>query len=209
MASPPAPAAPLLILAALALITAGAAARPCKTLFVSYTFSSDSSGEAALEVSQISAAGDQAPPRFFAIYRLIPLRYYRYRAYYSSMPAATEPLATTLRLPPGIERPALPRPLVRAAPSFGVSSLRERARDILVVVAGLLFGVGCAAVTSATVYLAWYLVSNRYEVCGSEGYDFIDDEDDAVESPKKMGYSDLPAMPASPVSPLKEGSAGN
>ncbi|MQM07324.1 hypothetical protein Taro_040166 [Colocasia esculenta] len=208
MASRLAPAA--LLLAALALLAVGgAAARPCKTLFVSYIFSSDASEGAALEVSQISAAGDQTPPRFFAIYRMIPLRFYRHRSYSISSAAATEPLAATLRLPAGIERPSLPRPIVRAEPSFGVSSLRERARDILVVVAGLLFGVGCAAVTSAAVYLAWYLVNNRYEVCGSEGYEYIDDEDDAVKSPKKMGYSDLPAMPASPVSPLKEGSGGN
>ncbi|CAA6662725.1 unnamed protein product [Spirodela intermedia] len=206
----------LFLLLSLSSLFVGAAARPCKTLFIAYTFSSDNSVDGyagtSIEVSQISATGDQGPSRFLAIYRLIPLRYYlRNPSYSSSAAAATEPLATDIRLPVGIDRPSLPRHVLDSEPSFGISSLRERARDILVVVAGLLFGVGCAALTSASVYLAWYLINSRYELASADGYDYVDDDDsvDDMESPKKMGYVGLPALSATPVAPLKEGFEGN
>lgn len=187
------PSAALLLLCAFSLFVTGAVGRPCKTFLISYTVSSAS----ALE---ISAAGGQVPPHFFAFYRVIPVRYDPDLPYSAASAAATEPLATALRLHAGIQRPA--------EPALAVSSVRERARDILVVVAGLLFGVGCGALTSATMYLAWYLFSHRDEVCGARGYGYLDDVDD-VESPKKRGYTDIPAAPATPVSPLKEGHEGN
>lgn len=74
------------------------------------------------------------------------------------------------------------------------------------VVVGLLFGVGCGALTAATMYLAWSLVSSRYDVCGSNDFDYEDEEYDDIESPKKMGYASVPLAPASPV---KEGYEGN
>ncbi|MQL90717.1 hypothetical protein Taro_023318 [Colocasia esculenta] len=202
MASPSLPAA--LLLLSFSLFATGAVGRPCKTFLISYTVSSASFSGSTLE---ISTAGDQVPPRFFAFYRVIPLRYYPDLPYSSSSAGATEPLATTLRLPAEIQRPALPRPEGHSERALGVNSVRERARDVLVVVAGLLFGVGCGALTSATMYLACYLFSNRGEVCRSRGYDYLDDEDveDDVESPKKRGNTDIPAAPATPVSPLKEG----
>ncbi|KAK9110176.1 hypothetical protein Sjap_018236 [Stephania japonica] len=76
---------------------------------------------------------------------------------------------------------------------FGVSSIRDRTKDILSVVVALLFGVGCGALTSATMYLAWSLITNRYE--GREGGEFSDDDDDdddEIPSPKKMGYQKIP-----------------
>ncbi|XP_078440693.1 uncharacterized protein LOC144710728 [Wolffia australiana] len=159
----------------------GASARPCKTLFITYAFdnSGDEYASASIEVTQISGLYDHRPSRFMAVYRLIPLRSY-----------------------------ALPRRSIDSDQYFGISSLRERARDILAVVAGLLFGVGCAALTSASVYLAWYLIYSRYETQRIDGYDYLDEDErlDAMESPKKMGYVGIPASPASPVAPLKEAS---
>ncbi|CAA6673412.1 unnamed protein product [Spirodela intermedia] len=205
MAVPSASAA-IVFLAVFSLLAVGAVGRPCKTLFISYTFSSesaDSSSQSGIEVSQISTAREQARTRFVTFYRVIPLRYYHSRSHLRPA-AATELFATAIRLPAGIERP---RP--RFEPSLAVSSLRERTRDILVVVAALVFGVGCGALTSAMIYLAWYLISNRNEVCGFHDYDYDDDVEDGVESPKKRGYTDLPAAPATPVTPLKEGYGGN
>ncbi|XP_010528611.1 PREDICTED: uncharacterized protein LOC104805666 [Tarenaya hassleriana] len=78
-----------------------------------------------------------------------------------------------------------------------INSFRDRTRDILSVVVALLFGVGCGALTAATMYLVWALVSNR------RSYNFEDEDyetdgyDDA--SPKKMGYVKIPG-PA----PVKE-----
>ncbi|KAG6534308.1 uncharacterized protein LOC122010536 [Zingiber officinale] len=92
------------------------------------------------------------------------------------------------------------RELARPDPAaFGFSSLRERAKDILVVVIGLLFGVGCGALTAATMYLAWSLVTYRYEICGSDAYS--DEEEEMDESPKKAGYAKIPATDIS----VKEG----
>lgn len=193
-------------LAVLSLLAVGAVGRPCKMLVISYTFSSespDSSSRSGIEASQISTSKERARSRSVTYYRVFPLRHYHSR---SNLPpaVATELYATAIHLPAGIGRP---RP--RFEPSLAVSSLRERTRDILVVVAALVFGVGCGALTSAMIYLAWYLINNRNEVCGFDGYDYDDDVEDGVESPKKRGYTDLPAAPATPVTPLKEGYEGN
>ncbi|KAF5190443.1 transmembrane protein [Thalictrum thalictroides] len=97
-----------------------------------------------------------------------------------------------------------------ALPSFGVtSSLRERTKDILSVVVALLFGVGCGALTSATMYLAWTLITNRYNEArdyDDEDSDFNSDYEDV--SPKKMGYckipDDVPAVLIDVPAPAKE-----
>ncbi|XP_075086374.1 uncharacterized protein LOC142169070 [Nicotiana tabacum] len=63
------------------------------------------------------------------------------------------------------------------------SSVRDRSKDIMRVVGALLFGVGCGALTAATMYMIWSLFwPNRFDFEDSE-----DDSDDDV-SPKKMGY---------------------
>ncbi|PIA60687.1 hypothetical protein AQUCO_00300300v1 [Aquilegia coerulea] len=83
--------------------------------------------------------------------------------------------------------PSKPAPRHPAAvlPSFGgvTSSLRDRTKDILSVVVALLFGVGCGALTSATMYLAWTLITNHDS-------DFSSDDEDV--NPKKMGYCKIP-----------------
>ncbi|OEL14688.1 hypothetical protein BAE44_0024296 [Dichanthelium oligosanthes] len=82
-----------------------------------------------------------------------------------------------------IRRPELPHLAHAAAPGP-----QERARDILVVVVGLLFGVACGALTAASVYLVWSMVAGA---AAASPYDELyDDEDEAsdTESPKKVGY---------------------
>lgn len=73
------------------------------------------------------------------------------------------------------------------------SSFQERAKDILVVVSGLLFGFGCGALTAASMYLVWSLVASTgaagpYEELYSDDEDEDDVSDDGAESPKKAGY---------------------
>ncbi|THU54953.1 hypothetical protein C4D60_Mb11t01480 [Musa balbisiana] len=171
-----------LLLIVLSLLAASAAARPgvpfhpCNTVFISYTISTTT--DAAL-------SGNNRPNGFVSVYRIIT------------------PVRTTFHSDPRsamIPRPGLLLPRREVAPAepapFGFSSLRDRAKDILVVVIGLLFGVGCGALTAATMYLAWSLVAHRHEICGSDGYS--DEEGDVKGSAKKAGYVKIP--PADPVS---------
>lgn len=88
--------------------------------------------------------------------------------------------------------------MARDEKSFGMSSLKERAKDILVVVAGLLFGVGCGALTGAIMYLAWSFFNNQHEKFRSG-----DGEDEEDENPKKIGYIKI-----GDTVPLKEGYEG-
>ncbi|GJN09344.1 hypothetical protein PR202_ga27345 [Eleusine coracana subsp. coracana] len=90
--------------------------------------------------------------------------------------------------------PTNPTPLtttvVTVPPREAASSAEERAKDILVVVSGLLFGFGCGALTAASMYLVWSLLAST---CASSYDDvYSDDEDDHLlseaESPKKAGY---------------------
>ncbi|AAF23840.1 hypothetical protein AtNW77_Chr1g0066071 [Arabidopsis thaliana] len=83
--------------------------------------------------------------------------------------------------------------------SDNINSFRDRTRDILSVVVALLFGVGCGALTAATMYLVWALVVNR------QSYDFEEEEDDYendesdAASLKKLGYVKIPAPAPAPV----------
>ncbi|KAL5218966.1 hypothetical protein ABZP36_019650 [Zizania latifolia] len=81
------------------------------------------------------------------------------------------------------------RPDTLPADSDAASAVQERAKDILVVVSGLLFGFGCGALTAATMYLVWSLLAS---ICATS-YDEVygEDEDDELsdsQSPKKAGY---------------------
>ncbi|KAL5570710.1 hypothetical protein UlMin_023657 [Ulmus minor] len=86
----------------------------------------------------------------------------------------------------------------RLPSSYDLSSLRDRTKDILSVVVALLFGVGCGALTAATMYLAWSLFSGRPDssLCAdhSDG-----DDSDSDSSPKKMGYCKIPAADSVPA----------
>ncbi|KAK1304012.1 hypothetical protein QJS10_CPB11g02280 [Acorus calamus] len=164
----------LIIVATLSIFIGGAQSRPCKTLFISYT-ATVSSTSSSLTISGISSdPSDPRPPSFLAVYSVI-------RPFRPSRPML-------------IRRPQIARSDEALPASSAIvtsSSLRERTRDILSVVVALLFGAGCGALTSATIYLAWSLLAhNRYDDA-----DFSD-EDDEIESPKKMGYFQIPTETA-------------
>uniref|UniRef100_A0A0A9EIQ9 Uncharacterized protein n=1 Tax=Arundo donax TaxID=35708 RepID=A0A0A9EIQ9_ARUDO len=79
-------------------------------------------------------------------------------------------------------------PAASASESEVASSVQERAKDILVVVSGLLFGFGCGALTTASMYLVWSLLAST---CASNYDDVYSDDEDQLsdsESPKKAGY---------------------
>ncbi|WMV18004.1 hypothetical protein MTR67_011389 [Solanum verrucosum] len=81
------------------------------------------------------------------------------------------------------------------------SSIRDRTKDIMRVVGALLFGVGCGALTAATMYLIWSLFwPNRFE---------FEESDDDFDSAKKMGYVAIPTKVVDddlkkPAAPAKE-----
>ncbi|KAG0457362.1 hypothetical protein HPP92_022519 [Vanilla planifolia] len=175
-------------LLALAVLVAAASARPgfhfhpCKTLLISYTFtSSDTIDHPQVSVSRDVSAASYGG--YFAVYRV-----------FRPIHALSSSARTSLAIHDLYPRRAAVAWMVRSKSSFGMSSLQERAKDILVVVAGLLFGVGCGALTGAIMYLAWSLFTNQYDTCRSS------DEDEEDESPRKMGYVKI----ADPV-PTKEG----
>lgn len=163
-----------LLLAVLCLLSASVSARPGvpffhprSTLFVTYTVLTTDAALPGLRTGSVS------------IYRIIK-------------PTLTFDADPRPALIPrsGIVLPRREGPPSKPVP-FGFSSLRERAKDILAVVIGLLFGVGCGALTAATMYLAWSLISYRHEICGSDAYS--EEEEDVAEYPKKEGYVKIPA----------------
>ncbi|KAG6724239.1 hypothetical protein I3842_03G249700 [Carya illinoinensis] len=93
--------------------------------------------------------------------------------------------------------------------NYDYSSLWDRTKDILSVVVALLFGVGCGALTAATMYLAWSLFSNRfYDFRYGSPYsdDDEDDHDDDVNT-KKLGYVKIPAADSVPAPALAPAAA--
>ncbi|GMG99538.1 hypothetical protein Nepgr_001378 [Nepenthes gracilis] len=92
------------------------------------------------------------------------------------------------------------RPNSNFLPS-GVSSLRDLAMDILNVVASLLFGAACGALTAGAMYFIWLLFNNRHDDSyhnldgfSSDEDDDDDDDNDDIFNPKKpSGYVAIPA----------------
>lgn len=75
--------------------------------------------------------------------------------------------------------------------SVSTSSIRDRTKDIMSVVGALLFGVGCGALTAATMFLIWSLFSpHRFEFEDSD--DDADDDDDDKKSHQKVAYVTIP-----------------
>ncbi|CAK9139646.1 unnamed protein product [Ilex paraguariensis] len=96
------------------------------------------------------------------------------------------------------------RPIVPELYSSVTNSVRDRTKDIMSVVGALLFGVGCGALTAATMYLIWSLFTpNRFEF-GDSYEDFGDESNGGDDvSAKKMGYVTIPAIPDA-VKPAKQ-----
>ncbi|KAL5209258.1 hypothetical protein ABZP36_004881 [Zizania latifolia] len=106
-------------------------------------------------------------------------------------PTNPAPLTTTVVTVLRVRRlgPHQPLQIRRSDPlpavSDASSSVQERAKDILVVVSGLLFGFGCGALTAMTMYLVWSLLAST---CASSYGEDEDDELSDSERPKKAGY---------------------
>ncbi|KAJ0242992.1 hypothetical protein HA466_0202430 [Hirschfeldia incana] len=161
-----------IIISSLSII---AAARPCKTFLISsYSLS------ITPENPNLGSQSDLPPTRFvtvFTIRRLypVPLFVNRRHGFLPSAAAAEKPQIRE-------DHPRIP---------FS-ENVKDRTRDILSVVAALLFGVGCGALTAATMYLVWALVVER------RGYDFEEEEEDYeneesdAASLKKLGYVKIP-----------------
>lgn len=173
---------PLLVtLLILSILAISATARPCKTLFISsYSvslrrFPSSSSSGFVTVVTEIR--------------ELKPIRFDGVLVQHEGDEAR--------RIQSQPERmPLLP---LFGSSSTDLSSLRDRTKDILSVVVALLFGVGCGALTAATMYLAWSLFSSRHSASS------FDDDDDV--SPKKMGYVKIPEAVDSAPAPVKQAAA--
>ncbi|XP_022983562.1 uncharacterized protein LOC111482129 [Cucurbita maxima] len=106
----------------------------------------------------------------------------------------TEFKSSSLSVPDDILLLDLPRPRPHSLHQhfpYDFTSLRDRTKDILTVVVALLFGVGCGALTAATMYLAYSLCAGRFGNRSSV-YDDSEEEDDFSddnkENIKKMGY---------------------
>ncbi|EXB86771.1 hypothetical protein L484_007795 [Morus notabilis] len=170
----------LLLVTWISIAASVAAARPCKTLWVSsYSFSLRQQPSSSGSVTVFTEISHFRP--------LLPAD----AAFFIDVDDRPElsqfQLQQQQQQPQPQPQQLLPRiqPLLSSA-AADLSSLRDRTKDILSVVVALLFGVGCGALTAATMYLAWSLFSTRN--------DYSEEFEDADElSPKKMGYVKIPA----------------
>ncbi|QHO27643.1 uncharacterized protein DS421_7g209810 [Arachis hypogaea] len=153
-----------------------ASARPCRTFVISsYTFALPSSDDPSLPSTATLTTFTE-----IRSFRPFPSEIFFDRAVEDSSAAVEIDSSPRLAAPFGFS-------------SEEFSSLRDRTKDILSVVVALLFGVGCGALTAATMYLVWSMFSSRYEY-RYEDYLDDDEEEDKIESPKKLGYVQIPAV---------------
>ncbi|XP_059450617.1 uncharacterized protein LOC132181426 [Corylus avellana] len=181
----------LLQLAILAVLTISASARPCKTLVISsYSFSFKQNPSASGFVTVVTEISRFNPRPVHD--RSFPSEIFLFPARHEAPRDQIEPSGLNKYLP-------------SSSYDFDFSSLRERTKDILSVVVALLLGVGCGALTAATMYLAWSLFANRFydSRYGSPYSDDDEDDDDDDANPKKMGYVKIPAADSAPE-PVKQ-----
>uniref|UniRef100_A0A452YGN6 Uncharacterized protein n=3 Tax=Triticinae TaxID=1648030 RepID=A0A452YGN6_AEGTS len=180
----------VLVVAAASLTVASpvAAARPCNTLFISsHSANANPSNDpdhrsplttTVVTVFRIRRFG----PHFLRTQgHAHPHLNHHHRHHLHSIPANIQ-----------IRRPELPELPHSAA---GVAaSIQERVKDILVVLVGILFGLGCGALTAASMYLVWSVIAGPG---ASSHYDELyGDEASDSESPKKVGYVIIPGVEA-------------
>ncbi|KAK7301972.1 hypothetical protein RJT34_12849 [Clitoria ternatea] len=168
---------PIAVTLLLLTLSATATARPCRTFIISsYSFRNPSSNTFAT-ITEIRT--------------LTPLYYINDKPYDLFLPH--HPRATNdlhLRAPLGFST------------AYDFSSLRDRTKDILSVALALLFGVGCGALTAATMYLLWSVFSTRHDYRAAS-YDQFSDDDEEIHSPKKLGYVKILAAEAAAPAPAK------
>ncbi|XP_004500427.1 uncharacterized protein [Cicer arietinum] len=175
------------VIVLIALSASSVTARPCRTFIISsYSFRNPSSNTFATitEIRSISPLYINDKPYEIFIDR---------------------PIQHNLQLETQSQGASHPRgPLGFSTDAYDFSSLRDRTKDILSVALALLFGVGCGALTAATMYLVWSVFTARHELRAAAYGEFSDDE---IESPKKMGYVKIPAAEvaaAAPAPPAKD-----
>ncbi|KAG8092015.1 hypothetical protein GUJ93_ZPchr0012g20206 [Zizania palustris] len=166
-----------------------ASARPCHTFFISFSANSNPNGGA--EVPDHRAALTTAT--VITVFRVRRIGPHLAQGHGHGHAHAHPDLHHLHSIPANIQihRPGLPEIPHPAA------VLQERAKDILMVVVGILFGVGCGALTAASMYLVWSILagaaaSSHYE----EIYSDEDDEASDSKSPKKAGYVIIPGVDA-------------
>ncbi|KAL0877317.1 hypothetical protein Bca101_027022 [Brassica carinata] len=161
----------LLLLAIIVSSLSIISARPCKTFLISsYSLS------ITPENPNLDSQSDLSPTRFvtvFTIRRLYPRPFFVNR-HHGFLPSAAAEKPHQIQE----DRPQVP---------FS----ENRTRDILSVVAALLFGVGCGALTAATMYLVWAVVVDRHNYDFEEEDNYENEESDAA-SLKKLGYVKIP-----------------
>ncbi|KAK7276161.1 hypothetical protein RIF29_17295 [Crotalaria pallida] len=174
------------VLIGLLSLSLSATARPCRTFLISsYSFSLPSDQDNPSSSSSSATFATFTEIRSFVPLHISPVK-----------PSFSDRIFVDL---PVDNNNAVEIDHHRRAP-FGfspndISSLRDRTKDILSVVVALLFGVGCGALTAATMYLAWSMFANRFEEHGSPYDYFLDDnnnDDDEKMSAKKIGYEKIP-----------------
>lgn len=157
-------------------------ARPCKSLFLSFSLHRHRTLDSPHPFSQMAIIVDITEFKS------------------SSFSSSSDPLFPSVADPTDILRFDLPRPTPVSATTqhfpYDFTSLRDRTKDILSVVVALLFGVGCGALTAATMYLAYSLFAGQFGHRSSVYDDFGEDDDDLSddnkENIKKMGYINIP-----------------
>ncbi|KAK1369904.1 Major viral transcription factor [Heracleum sosnowskyi] len=161
----------------LATTSISVTARPCKTiLFITSTSSS-------------SFTTNQNPDLLFPNPRFITFSYTRQPFHKITFSGADKSLSRPSTL--------TPEKSTRNPVNYDSSvsnSIRDRTLDILSIVSALLFGVGCGALTAATMYLMWY-------ICSARGFDLEADEseDEVSAAKRKLGYVAVPVDVPAPV----------
>ncbi|XP_040384216.1 uncharacterized protein LOC121055555 [Oryza brachyantha] len=175
----------ILAVASFSLLAASPAnaARPCHTFFISFSANPNPNGGAEVADHRAAALTTATVITVFHVRRLGPHLGHGHGHpnlhHLHSIPANIQ-----------IRRPELPSPAARAA-----DSIQERAKDILVVVVGILFGVGCGALTAASMYLVWSVLAGAAAPSPyDELYGDEDEESSDSESPKKVGYVIIPGV---------------
>uniref|UniRef100_A0A0E0M8X0 Uncharacterized protein n=1 Tax=Oryza punctata TaxID=4537 RepID=A0A0E0M8X0_ORYPU len=166
------------------------AARPCHTFFVSFAANPNPIiGDAGVADHRGAALTTATVITVFRVRRLGPHLAHGH-AHPNIHHLHSIPANIQIRRP---ELPELPRRAAQAADSF-----QERAKDILVVVIGILFGVGCGALTAASMYLVWSVLAGAAAAPSpyDELYGHEDEEASDSESPKKVGYVIIPGIEA-------------
>ncbi|CAL0315688.1 unnamed protein product [Lupinus luteus] len=161
-------------------VTATATARPCRTFFISsYSFSIPSL------IDRDDPSSSATLTSFTEIRSFIPV-------YISSVkPSFSDQIFVDRAQEDNVVEFDHHRRVPFGFSANDFSSLRNRTKDILSVVVALLFGVGCGALTAATMYLVFSIFANRDEDYSSPYDGFFDDSDEKIESEKKIGYEKI------------------